>query len=180
MPAAGPPDRLLPDADGWLRWQGGTDVEVLVRVAHEPDGRVRIAELNVRGAVSSSVLREVPVGRIEACANVLLGGWSTSGSAPARSLPTRPPAGSTGGWEIAGRREERAMERPPERSTRRGRPDAFYREVAASYLELAQQGRGPARLLAERHDVPVSTVHRWVKEARRRGLLPPGRAGKAG
>jgi hypothetical protein len=27
--------------------------------------------------------------------------------------------------------------------------------------------------------VPVTTVHRWVKEARRRGLLGPGRRGGA-
>ena len=29
-------------------------------------------------------------------------------------------------------------------------------------------------------DVPVTTAHRWVKEARRRGFLPPGRKGRRG
>jgi len=28
--------------------------------------------------------------------------------------------------------------------------------------------------------VPVTTAHRWVKEARRRGFLPPGQKGRRG
>ena len=59
--------------------------------------------------------------------------------------------------------------------------DEFYRRVAAAYMWLARTGgKGPAERLAESNHVPVSTVHRWVKEARRRGLLAAGRPGKAG
>jgi hypothetical protein len=34
--------------------------------------------------------------------------------------------------------------------------------------------------LAEANNVPVTTARRWIKEARARGFLPAGRAGKAG
>jgi hypothetical protein len=46
-----------------------------------------------------------------------------------------------------------------------GYPDAFYVAVAD---------------LARDNAVPVTTAQRWVKEARRRGMLGPGRPGKAG
>ena len=70
------------------------------------------------------------------------------------------------------------MKVPETRS--RGRPDVFYREVADVYLDLAQASHRPASDIAAQHGVPVSTAHRWVKEARRRGFLPPGRPGKTG
>lgn len=55
------------------------------------------------------------------------------------------------------------------------RPDAFYRAVAEAYSWLAGHVRRPAVELAAINDVPPTTIHRWVKEARRRGLLGPGR-----
>ena len=54
------------------------------------------------------------------------------------------------------------------------KPDSFYREVARLYSEVALNSPRPAAVLAEANSVPVSTVHGWVKEARRRGLLAPG------
>jgi len=55
-------------------------------------------------------------------------------------------------------------------------------------LFLTDRGSGRGNLVYRRYDanlaeangVPVSTVHRWVKEARRRGFLPPGRPGRSG
>jgi transposase len=39
----------------------------------------------------------------------------------------------------------------------------------------------PAQTIAEANGVPVTTVHRWIREARRRGSLPPARGkGQAG
>jgi hypothetical protein len=55
------------------------------------------------------------------------------------------------------------------------RPDAFYRAVADAYSWLAGRVRRPAVELAAANHVPTTTIHRWVKEARRRGLLGPGR-----
>lgn len=60
------------------------------------------------------------------------------------------------------------------------RPDDFFGRVAAAYSYLAGHTRRPATELAARNDVPVTTVHGWIKEARRRGLLGPGRRGSAG
>lgn len=64
--------------------------------------------------------------------------------------------------------------------TERPYPDEFYKSVARSYLACLRIGGRPAPQLAEAWGVPRSTVHGWVKEARRRGMLPPGRKGKAG
>jgi hypothetical protein len=55
------------------------------------------------------------------------------------------------------------------------KPDEFYVRLAAVYGSLSGASGSPAVKIAKRKGVPVSTVHRWVKEARRRGFLPPGR-----
>jgi hypothetical protein len=60
------------------------------------------------------------------------------------------------------------------------KPDGFYRQVAATYSALAALSPRPAAELAEANNVPASTVHRWVKEARRRGFLAPGHKGRRG
>jgi hypothetical protein len=61
------------------------------------------------------------------------------------------------------------------------RPDSFYKRVAELYSALAANGsRRPASEIAEANDIQVTTVHRWIKEARRRDLLGSGRKGKAG
>jgi hypothetical protein len=58
--------------------------------------------------------------------------------------------------------------------------DAFYREVADKYTAIASQAPNPAARISDANGVPVTTVHRWVREARRRGFLPPAAPGKAG
>jgi hypothetical protein len=70
----------------------------------------------------------------------------------------------------------------PERALNGGRyPDDFYGVVAATYHRAVLRRLAPAQTIAEANDVPVTTVHRWIREARRRGLLPPARArGQAG
>lgn len=59
-------------------------------------------------------------------------------------------------------------------------PDAFYERVADAYREYAPQTSKPGTKIAEEAGVPLGTVHGWIREARRRGKLPPGRKGKAG
>jgi hypothetical protein len=60
-------------------------------------------------------------------------------------------------------------------------PDGFYRKVSAAYTRLAHEGRPPAETLAATNGVPKTTVNRWVREARRRGLLAPaGGKGRIG
>lgn len=68
------------------------------------------------------------------------------------------------------------ISRPPGRSL----PDEFLIEVAHAYSSLAKDGQKPAPVIAEEAGVPVTTVHRWIKESRRRGLLAPARKGATG
>lgn len=58
--------------------------------------------------------------------------------------------------------------------------DDFYRQVAALYGHLARRTANPVTTIAKHHDVPLSTVQRWVREARIRGYLPAARPGKRG
>jgi hypothetical protein len=112
----------------------------------------------VGGLVSAEVLRSIPVGRIEAAANALL-------------HPSTPD-------DVADRPE--ATLTPVLRDDGRGYADDFYAEVAVAYRHLAATTHRPVAHLADANDVPVTTAQRWVKEARRRSLLAPGRQGKAG
>lgn len=59
------------------------------------------------------------------------------------------------------------------------KPDDFYRQVAAAYEFLARTTRAPAAEIARKNRVPLTTAHRWVREARVRALLPPGQKGKS-
>lgn len=154
--------RFRPVDDGWYAWDDGdpaVPVAVHVRVAPTDDGRLRVVGLRLDGPVSAEVLRSVPVGRIEAAANAQL-----HDDAP-------PP------------RRRKVEARVPDslRSNAvRGYPDAFYDSIATAYRSLVATTSKPVAELAVANDVPVTTAQRWVKEARRRGLLSPGHPGKAG
>jgi hypothetical protein len=49
--------------------------------------------------------------------------------------------------------------------------DDFYRRVARAYVRAKHQAGNPVKVMAEANKVPVSTIQRWVREARRRGML---------
>lgn len=59
------------------------------------------------------------------------------------------------------------------------KPDSFYAQVSDLYLWQAAVSSRPAQDLANANDTPVATVHRWIREAKARGLLllPSHRAG---
>jgi hypothetical protein len=59
-------------------------------------------------------------------------------------------------------------------------PDGFYRQVGKAYREYAAVTKKAVASIANEAEVPVGTAQRWVKEARRRGFLPPGERGKTG
>ncbi|HEV2891417.1 MAG TPA: hypothetical protein VGX28_13675 [Frankiaceae bacterium] len=148
--------------DGWYAWLDGTrdNVAVHVRFGRRADGRLHIDALKLEGTVSAEALRSIPVGRIEAAANAQL---VTPGAKP--------------------RKPETALARIPEEfraNAVRGYPDAFYDSVATAYRTLAASTPKPVAEIAFANEVPVTTAQRWVKEARRRGLLSPGHPGKAG
>ena len=59
-------------------------------------------------------------------------------------------------------------------------PD-FYELAALQHGKLAARGdRNPSATMAEINGVALSTAQGWVTRARARGLLPPGRRGRAG
>jgi len=57
------------------------------------------------------------------------------------------------------------------RITRPNRDPAFYRLVADAYREYLRQGNDPSARIADEAEVPVGTVYRWVREARRLSFL---------
>lgn len=173
-----------------------------LRVEERGDGRLRIVELVLCDAdgLSGAMLRDLPLGAWEAQMNapemtaVLSarfaedGPYSMDDLADAHhdsDLTPMPADADDGGLEFqfpgAGRHPAVAISLEPQldlgvSDTRTGkRPDEFYRAVAEAYSWLAGRGRRPAPELAAINGVPPTTIHRWVKEARRRGLLGPGR-----
>lgn len=130
-----------------------------MQVGEGDDGRLHLVGLHVEGALSAEALRSIPVGRIEAAANAQL--HASAPDAPPRRAAATIPA----------RLRTNAV---------RGYPDAFYDAVASAYRHLSATTPRPVVELAAANGVPVTTAQRWVKEARRRLLLAPGRAGKAG
>jgi hypothetical protein len=57
----------------------------------------------------------------------------------------------------------------------------FYERVALQHGRLTQQGdKNPSATIAQINAVALTTAQGWVAKARARGLLPPGRRGRAG
>jgi hypothetical protein len=190
------------DARGWAAYLAPAVTQlgatVLLRIAPQaqpttqssPGGRDRQTALEIRElritagehttGFASSLLREVPILRIEAAINQ---------SPHRRRLVTRLAAVQVHLDEVPGATRYRrpptqrpALVRRPLTIEDPGgyrKPDAFYRHVADLYLYLAALSPRPAHELAEANNVPVATVHRWIREAKARGtlLLPAHRSG---
>jgi hypothetical protein len=175
-------DEILQVAPGgWVayRWRhrgrpaGLALADALVRF-EERDGRLEPVELRLPSdeqPLTAARLRAVPLGRIAAWAN-----------APNVAANIRDHLDETVATpfpdfvRLYGRGSAHRLGEIPEPPY----GDAFYKRVAAAYSDLARQVARPAAELAEVNEIPVRRVHSWVKEARRRGFLPPGRPGKAG
>jgi hypothetical protein len=118
--------------------------------------------------ITSQLLRELPTARIEAAINKRLFAMKrTSTIAGGKiELPS--------GRKIA----ERDLLKPlgdPKQT-----PD-FYELVALQHGRLAANGdANPSATMAAISGVALSTAQGWVTKARGRGLLPPGRRGRAG
>lgn len=141
--------------EGWFAWLD--DPSINVRVAEGTDGRIRITGLSLDAPVTAERLRSIPVGRIEAAANADLHSSAPSTRRPKAKIPASMRSNAVQGY-----------------------PDAFYDAVASVYRHLAATSARPVVELAAANDVPPTTAQRWVKEARKRGLLAPGHRGKSG
>ncbi len=160
VPRSPPPDALLSLGDHWYQWTEGVSdgAELRVHAAVQADGRYHLDAFEYEGPVSAALLRTIPVGRIEAAVNALASHGHVNGR---------------------GRAEARVPEQLREHAVP-GYPDEFYEVIARAYRALAATSTRPIIDIAEANDVPATTAQRWVKEARRRGHLPPGRRGKSG
>lgn len=180
---------------GWASYRSPAlderDAVVFVRFAHEGttrDPAIELRELHVSAdsgtaVFNSPLLRTIPIGRMTAAVN--------RPSVVAQLRPLMPssvlfssglPGSGLVLWTLPPRREDAALTLPDVKVNDdygRGRkPDDFYRHVAELYLLVASVSNSPARDLAAENGVPVTTVHRWLKEARVRGhlKLPTGEA----
>ena len=159
----------------------GSYVAIYVRFAPESaegDAAIEVRELHVAaegGAVfASPLLRTIPINRMVAAVNRP----STIGRirpllALSSAIETETLGSGVNRWMFPPR-EAAPVEEPTLRITDPGgrrKPDEFYATVADRYLALATLSNRPAQELAKANQLPVTTVHRWLKEARTRGLL---------
>jgi hypothetical protein len=163
-----------PPGPGWVIFSDPPEL-VHAHFTRDERGRWRVDALYLASpAMDSDVLRRLSIAALEARAN-----------APAlaeRLERNREPTAEEHRAAVAkhygsvGRGRARlGIPSPP-----RAKPEVFYKRVAEVYRELVGWTNRPAVELAEANGVPVTTAHRWVKEARRRGFLPPGQKGRRG
>jgi hypothetical protein len=167
---------------GWVLADNERGERVTARFQATERGRLEPVELRLDGPVlDSSTLRRLPLTVMETFANTVWRGELEDmlDIAPEGDLHDRnymPPQFSEPG----------SIRRSIVRKTARlkipdgAKPDNFYQQVAKIYGHLARGSNRPAVELAEVNGVPVTTAHRWVKEARRRGFLAPGQKGRRG
>ena len=119
--------------------------------------------------ITGRLLRELPTAQIEAAINKRLFAMKREHSIIGGKivLPS--------GRKIA----ERDLLKPLG-GTAKQDPD-FYQRVALQHGRLTQQGdKNPSVTVAQINGVALTTAQGWVAKARARGLLPPGRRGRAG
>jgi hypothetical protein len=146
----------------WWRWRHDELPLTVDLRADVVAGRWTIVEMRIVGAktgVQATHLREVPLGELEADIA------ATMSSTYPRTYPRR--YGLVDPFDFA------LPERVPY-------PAEFFSAIADAYRWLSARGMAPGPALSEHFEVPLSTAHGWIKQARRRGLLPPGRKGKTG
>jgi hypothetical protein len=167
---------------GWMLAENQRGERVTVRFQLSERGRLEPVELRLDGPVlDSSTLRRLPLTIMETFANTVWRG-------ELRDMLDVQPVGDLHDRSIMPPQfgEPGSIRRSIVRKTARlkvpdgPKPDSFYQQVAKVYGHLARGSNRPAVELAEVNGVPVTTAHRWVKEARRRGFLAPGQKGRRG
>ena len=181
------------ESDGWVSLPGpGGAGGVHARLRHQ-DGRVVVTELYIHGGpITAQTLRSIPMGRIEAMANTPFAPMESHGnvdgvvlSGPLVFLNSIGPERDVSMTELrdrvpVNRSADRSQPRDPLQRPDGTDPDAFSRTVADAYNAAVRETSAPAKALADEAGVPRTTVHRWIREARQRGHLPPARKGRAG
>jgi hypothetical protein len=150
----------------YARWTraDGSKGEVWAHFRPKTAERLYIARLLV-DLPSGALLRDVPFARIESAANAdaEIRAWIESGSDPET---------------IELIRREAAKRPRLRRPARRQLDDDFYARVATAYRAAVAAGLHPAQTLAADSATPVSSVRRWIAEARARDYLPDAEQGR--
>jgi hypothetical protein len=118
--------------------------------------------------ITSQLLRELPTARIEAAINKRLFAMSrtTTLTGGKIALPS--------GRKVAERDLLKPLGDPKQTAD-------FYELAALQHGRLSAKGDpNPSATMAQLNGVALSTAQGWVAKARARGLLPPGRRGRAG
>ncbi|MGH3887913.1 MAG: hypothetical protein ACRDSZ_15355 [Pseudonocardiaceae bacterium] len=180
--------------DGWVSFPAPSGFEGLhVRARRADDGRLEVTDLFVHAEViTPAMLRQVSLSRVEAALNAPADDYEDYLGQTLAAYSQSWAVGGRGSWADDELTVAKLRMRSPKSSgnqakgrtrlTRPGGqdPDNFYRLVAHLYRDHAASTRAPAKELAAEAGVPVTTAHRWIREARRRGFLPPARKGKVG
>lgn len=168
------------ELSGWASYfspQVPEGAMVLVRIGRQGKGNVlQIRETRLvavgEGEATSSLLRVIPWERIEAAINhpqhrehldrLVKPGFVVADDVPGelmaytiRPEPQKPPKLNLKVEVPEGYRK----------------PDEFYRQVGELFLALASISSRPAQDIAEANDIKITTVHRWIREAKARGLI---------
>ena len=182
----GAESRIMIGRGGWILYDDPElGAEVRLQLSFDEDGEIEIVALLVQAAsgLDGTLLREIPLGsivaRIRASQAYLWVKWARrregeeeEASRRLRELDDMAPP--TSREAVAEAVEFAALARLlKQHAGRAKRPDEFYALVAQVFTRLSANSRRPAKDMASNFRLPESTVHRWVKEARRRGLFTP-------
>lgn len=169
----------------WHQIMLGSGLGVAAKLVEQPDGRWIVTEMYLHGdRITASDLRVVQPSRFEAQANMHDGVLERHRAEHQRvhDIPEPTLAELRAGFEAATAHFDRDASKPRKKLARPEgqRPERFYQAVADAYRDHLRVTRAPAAAMAAEAGVPVSTVHRWIREARKRGFLPAGEQGRAG
>ncbi|WP_024286746.1 hypothetical protein [Cellulomonas sp. KRMCY2] len=118
--------------------------------------------------ITSQLLRELPTARIEASINKRLFAMTRTSTITGGKIEL------PSGRKVAERDLLKPLGDPKQTAD-------FYELVALQHGRLTVNGdSNPSATMAEISGVALSTAQGWVAKARARGLLPPGRRGRAG
>lgn len=143
----------------WISWH--LDVAVpgtalFARFVKDANGRQVLTGVMLLGdAITAEQLRKVPVAALENSANLTMS--PDSRQILSNEIPKLP-----------------KLERRPDMSS-----VEFSQLVADHYRQWAAAVPHPAAAMAAQAKVKLPTMHTWIREARLRGFLPPGRGSKA-
>jgi hypothetical protein len=169
--------RLDFEGEGWVAYTApGKRFATRLHVSYKPTpGRwvvdaVQFADFRV----TARDLRGFPLGKIEVWVNQL-----AQQGLVGRLDAKRPELSDTPQFAITEGTATWAPKLPPT-PAKGPKGDGFYGFVGEVYGKAATVSTRPAAELAKAWEVPVTTVHRWVREARRRGHLRPAEPGRRG